>query len=168
MSEDDAAAKYGVDVTTVRRADKRWKDGRFKFEGFDPVDAVRDYLLRLAQIASHLELERMTSSDPSTRIDALTAKLGALKESTRVMLEFGLIPRVDPSADAWRQEHAAQIQAWLRSKARGEGWEEDVANELADWAAEGIEDWLKNAPTGLWSKKGDTFTHKDVRQGSPD
>lgn len=160
VSEIDAAARFGVDERTVRRAYKRWKDGAFHFEDFDPVAAIEEHIIRLDCIVSDLAVERTSRrNSASVRIQAMLAQSRIWVKKLEVLMEVGVVPRLDDKSEAWRQEHAGQIHAWLRSKARREG----LPGELADWLAEGIEDWVKRAPKGSWSDKADTFTHEGVR-----
>jgi hypothetical protein len=156
FSEVDVAQRYGVDCRTVRRVYKRWKEDRIQVEDLDPCSELTAYLLRLDAAIAELGLIRMSARNSRVRVAAIRAQLAAMSERMRVLMDVGVVPRVDAVDSghaALRAAHATQIGAWIRKRVRTE----ELPAELASWVRDVIADWTENGPKRPFEPEGDTF-----------
>jgi hypothetical protein len=162
FSEATVAAHYSIDPRTVRRAYKRFKDGAYKLENFDPVEVVADELARYDCAIDELATVRAKPCSDSERLRAIGLQLRAWTMQRNLLMDVGIVPRVHSREGidaALRMEYAASVLRWLRERVKEQG----LPAGLDEWLQEAMMDWIENGSERQYRSGEDKLGHEGVR-----
>jgi hypothetical protein len=158
-TEEALAQRFKLDIRTVRRAYRKWKEGQYEFQDVDPMEVVADELLRLDCALSELAMDRINSETAMDRIKAIRAQLKVMSARTQLLMDVGALPTIEDGQKSLRERHGAELIHHFKCAVS----EQDLEPALGPWAQGVITDWIERGPSRGFLVDEDTSTHEDVR-----